>query len=101
MFAEPIYTKKNQFFSVFATPGSQQQPRLGIVVAKRNVKLAVERNRLKRAIRESFRHQCQQLTGLDIVVVVKKNFVSQLRAKDAVPGFFVGLGDKKSSHYKA
>lgn len=48
--------------------------RLGIVVAKRNVKLAVDRNKLKRFVRESFRQQQQQLSGLDIVVIIKKDF---------------------------
>lgn len=71
------------------------------MVAKRYVRLAVERNKLKRAIRESFRHQQLQLAGLDVVVVVKKNFAAQLRAGDRLPAFFVGLGDTKSSHYKA
>jgi len=101
VFTKPLFTKKNQFFSVFATQGGQQQPRLGIVVAKRYVRLAVERNKLKRVIRESFRHQQKQLAGLDVVVVVKKNFVAQLMSKTQLPGFFVGLGDKQSSRCKS
>jgi ribonuclease P protein component len=47
-------------------------PRLGLVIGKKNVKLAVERNRLKRVIRESFRHHQQTLVGLDIVVIARK-----------------------------
>jgi len=43
-------------------------PRLGIVVGKRAVRRAVDRNRLKRAIRESFRHEQHRLPSLDIVV---------------------------------
>ena len=39
--------------------------------AKR-VRTAVARNRLRRLIRESFRHAEQSLTGLDIVVLVKE-----------------------------
>lgn len=42
--------------------------RLGMAVAKKRAKRAVDRNRLKRIIRESFR--CQQiLFGVDIVVL--------------------------------
>ncbi len=42
--------------------------RLGMAVAKKRAKRAVDRNRLKRIIRESFR--CQQgLPGVDIVVL--------------------------------
>ena len=47
-------------------------PRLGLVIGKKSVKLAVERNRLKRQIRESFRLNQQSLVGWDIVVVARK-----------------------------
>lgn len=47
-------------------------PRLGIIVAKKNVRLAVERNRLKRQLRETFRKQRQTLPSLDIILLAKK-----------------------------
>lgn len=47
-------------------------PRLGLVIGKKSVKLAVERNRLKRQIRESFRLNQDNLVGWDIVVVARK-----------------------------
>lgn len=47
-------------------------PRLGLVIAKKNVRLAVERNRVKRIIRENFRQQQSQLEGLDIVVLARR-----------------------------
>ena len=46
-------------------------PRLGITVAKKRVKKAHDRNRVKRIIRESFRNQKQSLPNVDIVVVGK------------------------------
>ncbi|MCR3800137.1 ribonuclease P protein component, partial [Pseudomonas aeruginosa] len=42
------------------------------VIGKKNVKLAVQRNRLKRLIRESFRHNQETLAGWDIVVIARK-----------------------------
>ena len=45
--------------------------RLGIVVAKKKVRRAHERNRVKRLARESFRLHQQQLDRLDIVVMPK------------------------------
>ena len=45
-------------------------PRLGLAVARRTVRRAVARHRLKRQIRESFRHHAERLGGLDVVVVV-------------------------------
>lgn len=50
----------------------QSQSRLGLVIAKKHVKLAVTRNRLKRQIRESFRLQADTLPNLDIVVLARQ-----------------------------
>ncbi|MFZ3184613.1 MAG: ribonuclease P protein component [Pseudomonas sp.] len=47
-------------------------PRLGLVIGKKSVKLSVERNRLKRQIRESYRHSQMALSGWDIVIVARK-----------------------------
>ena len=46
--------------------------RLGLVIAKKNVRLAVQRNRVKRLIRESFRHLPAPRTGLDVVVLARR-----------------------------
>ena len=48
--------------------------RLGMVVSKKNVGLAVERNRIKRLIRESFRKQLQLYVdpGMDVVFLAQK-----------------------------
>ena len=47
--------------------------RIGMAVSAKNINLATARNRIKRLIRESFRHKKEGLKGLDIVVTVKKN----------------------------
>lgn len=57
--------------TVLATKSSVEQARLGLIVAKKHVKRAVDRNRLKRVIREQFRLHQYSLTGLDIVVIVR------------------------------
>ncbi len=49
-----------------------EHPRLGLVIGKKSVKLAVERNRIKRQIRESFRHNQELLNGVDIVIVARR-----------------------------
>ena len=51
---------------------NSNQARLGLAISKKNVPLAVNRNRLKRVIRESFRLHLQELKGLDVVVLAKK-----------------------------
>ncbi|KEY56559.1 ribonuclease P protein component [Serratia sp. DD3] len=47
-------------------------PRIGLTVAKKHVKRAHERNRIKRLTRESFRLRQHQLPAMDFVVVAKK-----------------------------
>ncbi|GAA5524625.1 ribonuclease P protein component [Microbulbifer aestuariivivens] len=46
-------------------------PRLGLVVAKKHVRLAVGRNRIKRLVRERFRLQQGELPALDAVVLAR------------------------------
>ena len=46
--------------------------RLGLAVPKKHVHKAVERNRIKRVIRESFRHRKQKMLGLDLVVLIRR-----------------------------
>ncbi|WP_395756011.1 ribonuclease P protein component [Edwardsiella ictaluri] len=47
-------------------------PRIGLTVAKKHVKRAHERNRIKRLTRESFRLRQHSLPAMDFVVIVKK-----------------------------
>jgi len=42
-----------------------------LVIAKKHIRLAVERNRLKRLIRESFRKHQQLLIEMDIVILAR------------------------------
>lgn len=55
--------------TLIARKNGLEHPRLGLAVGKRAAQSAVVRNRLKRQIRESFRHHQHQLGGLDIVVL--------------------------------
>ena len=52
-------------------PNGVNHPRLGLAVPRRAVRGAVARHRLKRRIRESFRHHTEHLAGLDIVVIAR------------------------------
>ena len=61
----------HEFFTVTAQPNALGGPRLGMAVAVRAMGSAVERNRVRRLIRESFRLQQGQLPALDIVIAVR------------------------------
>ncbi|EKT61377.1 ribonuclease P protein component [Providencia sneebia] len=47
-------------------------PRIGLTIAKKNVKRAHERNRIKRLAREYFRLHQHELPPMDFVVLVRK-----------------------------
>ena len=55
-------------------PNQLPQARLGIIIPKQHIKLAVSRNVLRRVIRESFRHQQEVLKGLDIIVLIRSKW---------------------------
>ena len=57
---------------LLARANDLEHPRLGLVIGKKSVRLSVERNRLKRVIRDSFRLNQESLGALDIVVVARK-----------------------------
>ena len=63
-------------------------PRLGVIVAKRVLRRAVDRNRAKRLIRETFRCAKASLPALDIVVQVR----SDAPVAEAAAALWVKLG---------
>ena len=56
------------FFGVTATLTTQGAPRLGLAVAVRVAGGAVERNRIRRVIKESFRLHQNEIPAVDLVV---------------------------------
>jgi ribonuclease P protein component len=59
-------------FSVRYRPNGLDQARLGLAVSKRVSKRAVERNRIKRVLRESFRRARFELPPVDVVVMARE-----------------------------
>jgi len=59
----------DSLFLVLARPNGMNDARLGLAVSKKASRRAVDRNRIKRLIRESFRQHQPSLSGLDLVVV--------------------------------
>ncbi|MBS0286486.1 MAG: ribonuclease P protein component [Proteobacteria bacterium] len=66
--------QKGALFTLFCYANGKIQARLGLAVAKRHVPSAVNRNRIRRLIRESFRYYQSQISGNDVVVVITRQF---------------------------
>lgn len=59
---------RTDYVVVMARPNQAGYPRLGMIVAKRVLGRAVDRNRVKRCVRESFRLVLPELPACDFVV---------------------------------
>ena len=67
-------SSNGEFFRIFARPNNLAYSRLGFIVAVKVERLAVNRNRVKRLLRELIRAKHQQLSGLDFVVRLQRGF---------------------------
>jgi ribonuclease P protein component len=69
---EAVFTHRcavrTAYFQVMAKPNALGHARLGMVVSKRLFPHAVDRNHMRRRIREGFRHVAAGLPALDLVV---------------------------------
>jgi ribonuclease P protein component len=72
VFEHPPIKSSHAQFLILATPNTLSAPRLGLIIAKKNVRLAVNRNRLKRLIRETFRHKQHNLNAIDAIVLARR-----------------------------
>jgi len=60
------------YLTVLARANALGHARLGLAISKRNIRHAVDRNRIKRVVREGFRLQRCALGCLDIVVMARQ-----------------------------
>lgn len=71
---------RDKYFAVYACPNNEQVPRLGLVVSRRVSPRAVDRNRIKRQIREDFRLSVTGHNDLDYVVVARNAVLKETGA---------------------
>ena len=67
-------------FLILAAPNNLGHARVGLIFSKKNLRHAVQRNRIKRQVRETFRLQ-QDLPSLDIIVLGRQG-LGQLENPD-------------------
>lgn len=78
---------RTDYVMVMARPNQAGFPRLGMVIAKRLLARAVDRNRVKRCVRESFRQALPTLPACDFVVRLIAKPVPGDEARDLLRTF--------------
>lgn len=73
VFQQATCRSSDQQLTLLARKNNLNRARLGLAIGKRTDKTAVARNRIKRLVRDSFRHHQEELVGLDIVVLGRDN----------------------------
>ena len=81
----------DQNWTLLVRQNTYSYARLGMAISKRVLNRAVDRNRIKRIIRESFRHHQQELCGLDIVVMCKSDVkkLAKMELLDSLNGIWM------------
>lgn len=65
-------TRTRRYFTLYIRPHGEPLARIGIITSKRVAPRAVDRNRMKRLVREAFRSLRQRLHGVDIVLQLRR-----------------------------
>ena len=67
---------RSKAFTLLVRNNNLTHPRLGLAISKKAVHRSVDRNRLKRLVRETFRNRMSELPEVDIVVLAKPEAVN-------------------------
>lgn len=88
-------------FLLLAMENNLSQSRLGLVISKKSIKLATQRNRTKRAIREHFRRHFKATTpAIDLIVLSRQgvNAVDKSVLNQQIDELMCKLVEKISRH---
>ena len=72
VFKKPDIRVSNKYFLILGLWTEFEQARIGVIVAKKNIARANQRNRIKRLVREVFRLEKNSLAPIDLVVMTRK-----------------------------
>jgi ribonuclease P protein component len=94
VFADPLRSS-DIYFTVLARANELDRPRLGLAISRRAAPRAVDRNKLKRLARESFRHRAD-LPAADFVVLARPGAARAVKAalRESLDRHFTRLADR-------
>ena len=72
VFDQPDARASHRHLLLLARNNQRDRHRLGLVIAKKNVKRAVERNRIKRVTREFFRQLPDSEPHMDVILLARR-----------------------------
>ena len=81
VFASPARALVRPLFIIRVLARPSGPARLGIVASRKALRKAVDRNRAKRLVRETFRAMPIEHSGVDLVVLVRKAFEQARRVE--------------------
>ena len=77
---DQVFKKRKRLYSgnllTYYRSNQEAHPRIGVVISKRNLRFAVDRNRVRRVLKELFRLKQHELPACDIVIVAQKGIES-------------------------
>jgi ribonuclease P protein component len=85
-----------KFYKIFFVRNGKKNSRLGIIASKRIIPGAVQRNRVKRMIKESFRQHSIKFQQIDLVVMVR-GIDTKASQSEELKSLFSRIEDKCAS----
>lgn len=99
IFADAPIRASHPNFVVLARPNELGHARLGLVVPKKHVRKAHQRNCIKRIARESFRKDQHKLPAIDAIVLARRG--AEIVPKQQLTSIFTGLWKRISKRAHA
>ncbi len=73
--------KKKNFILIKNIPNKSKYPKIGIIINKKNIKKSIQRNKLKRIIRETFRLKQHKIKKINYLIKIINKKILFLKKK--------------------